>query len=209
MASKFLVIEGIDGVGKTTIGKIVANKLNYEFIDSLPDPFAKRYSEFYHELDPGSFYLFMLAQLSHLSEKIKELREKGKGVVITRYFPTTVAYAVANSMYKNFPTQYSLHPLRLGIEIPSAIFYLSVDNDERKRRLELKGKKDLGDTLSFNNEYTDNLLRQFDKFEMISINATSLAPEMIANKIIKELDTINSHMEDYNEFKKDISTFNS
>ncbi len=181
----FLVLEGLDGTGKSSVGRILADKFNFEFIDSLLEPFNKRYKEFHQTLDSYSFYIFMLAHLNYTSNKVKELMDTGRGVVISRYYPTTICYAVANATIKetSFPSGNGIDPLALGLVRPTHMFYLYADENERKRRLGLNNPANYGDNLTLNVNYRNILDKEFSKFPMVKIDTTSIDCIQVANKI--------------------------
>ena len=67
---KFITIEGIDGVGKSTISKKLAENMGAEFIQT---PYFKKHAEKDCE-DKFSYYLDDLIQLkSILKEELKEM----------------------------------------------------------------------------------------------------------------------------------------
>lgn len=99
----FIVLEGIDGSGKTTIASMLVRKLSelgynvaytYEPTDSeITMLIRTKYDEL---RDPYIDTLaFALDRLLHVKAEIRPLLEKGFVVVLDRYFYSSIAYQVA------------------------------------------------------------------------------------------------------------------
>lgn len=71
MKNKFIVFEGIDASGKSVVGKLVANALFSDYIESPTEEFqlARAYLE--KSSLPISRFLFYIATNIDLSQKIK------------------------------------------------------------------------------------------------------------------------------------------
>ena len=90
---RIIVLEGIDGCGKSTVGKILEEKLGAEVI-SFPTQDAK---SLIASVDPPmpvmSSVLFYLQDMFEvINTKIAPLVKQGKTVVLDRFWPSTVVY---------------------------------------------------------------------------------------------------------------------
>ena len=103
---KLVVIEGIDGSGKTTQAKELVKRLNKNNINAAytKEPTDMVIGQFIREkiltgqitLHPvASQYLFNADRVMHM-EKIEALLAKGMIVVMDRYFWSAVAYSIAD-----------------------------------------------------------------------------------------------------------------
>lgn len=90
---KFIVVEGLDGSGKSTISKSLAAKTESIYL-TTPSKADKRERELY---DSKGFscldrFLFYAGCTVKTSDQIKELIKCKKRVVLDRYFYSTLAY---------------------------------------------------------------------------------------------------------------------
>lgn len=87
----FIVIEGLDGTGKSTIAKTLATALNAELL-ATPDASLKKARPIIdaaYENQPLARQLFYASSVLHLSEKIKGLMAEEKSVIVDRYWLST------------------------------------------------------------------------------------------------------------------------
>lgn len=99
---KFVVIEGIDGSGKTTQAKIVAEKVDNAIYTK--EPTVGPIGQFIRKAISGKEEELPSVALQHLlsadravhEEEVKKLLEQGKTVVSDRYLWSSVAYGMAD-----------------------------------------------------------------------------------------------------------------
>ena len=85
-----IVIEGIDGTGKTTVANIVAEMLGGAYIPT-PAKEMREIRKHFNKGDPTAKYLFYLASLVDLTPYLFERLLQGY-VVVDRYLATTICY---------------------------------------------------------------------------------------------------------------------
>lgn len=94
-APVFIVFEGLDGAGKTTLAHRTAAALGVEVM-TTPSPSVRRYRD---ELVAGfagsqeAAQLFYLATVFAASREVRARLDAGQSVVLDRYFLSTQAYA--------------------------------------------------------------------------------------------------------------------
>jgi dTMP kinase len=90
----FVVFEGLDGAGKTSVAQHVASTLGAEYMTTPSEQLRKHRNEIVSSYDSQeavqTFYLSTVLDASH---KAGALLEKGRSVVLDRYFLSTEAYA--------------------------------------------------------------------------------------------------------------------
>src|SRR3989344_7229082 len=107
---KFIVLEGVDGCGKTTHAKLLAQWLatNGHKVLHTKEPshgpigvLLRQYLK--KENDPLiDALLFTADRAEHLEKEIRPSLEKGEIVVCERYFYSTIAYQVGQGLDKNW-----------------------------------------------------------------------------------------------------------
>lgn len=90
MPFPFIVIEGIDGTGKTTIAQLVAQQLHGAYFKT-PVNFSRELRQKIDSLQPNPRFWHYHANLSQASKYIRALR-KEQPVVCDRYYLSTFLY---------------------------------------------------------------------------------------------------------------------
>jgi len=131
----FVAIEGLDGVGKSTILNRLAARFSGHAM-STPGP-ALRSSRpaileaFAH--DELAKALFYAASVSSEGRHARNLVERGEWVFMDRYWASTLAYAKARGVSAN------LEALAKSLPQPDITILLLLDEPERQRRLRSRG----------------------------------------------------------------------
>ncbi len=103
-----IVLEGIDGAGKSTQARSLLRRLRYRGIDavSLREPTRGRYGREIRRLAKaeGSLTpaqeldLFLLDRRENVDKRIRPALERGRVVVMDRYYLSTIAYQGAKGL---------------------------------------------------------------------------------------------------------------
>lgn len=88
----FVVLEGIDGVGKSTVTKLVAEKLNFIAYATPPKGYMERRMEIDLNGSPEQKFNFFRAGVVVAAEEIKGFLAEGRSVICDRYWMTTYVY---------------------------------------------------------------------------------------------------------------------
>lgn len=126
----FIVLEGLDGAGKTTIALMLRDELSkagipvlytYEPTDS---EVVKAVKSTYNDLRDAYIdaLAFALDRLIHLKMKVKPFLEKGGVVISDRYYYSSVAYQSASGA----PFEWVMEVNRFALK-PDVAIYLDVD----------------------------------------------------------------------------------
>ena len=144
MIGVFLVIEGVDGSGKSTQAKLLAESLNKSFdvlhtFEPTTGEWGSKIRESFVSGKPLNFMdelqAFTEDRLEHVKGEIMPALDSGVVVVCDRFYQSTIAYQGARSGMPQFvdslrETQMKTFPR------PDATFFLDVNLEEAAERLQ-------------------------------------------------------------------------
>lgn len=149
---KLIVIEGIDGSGKTTQAKELVKKLNKSGYNAswTKEPTDQIIGQFIREkilsgnmeINPLALqYLFNADRVMHM-EKIEKFLQKGMIIVMDRYFWSSVAYALSdmNGVKDWYLTAFSVLSFYHQFILPNTTFYLDITEEKALERIKQSGK---------------------------------------------------------------------
>lgn len=147
----FIVFEGVDGSGKTTIGKKLAQEIGGVYIRTPSEGYRPARSYVDSSNSSEAKLLFYLSSVVHASHQIA-LSRQTKPVVCDRYvwstlIPHSAYHGVDLSLLEN-----SLGFITKTLEIPTHTVLLTVSEDEQLRRLGLRdeNKRTASDSFCLN-----------------------------------------------------------
>lgn len=149
--NSFIVFEGVDGSGKTTIGEKLAQEIGGIYMRTPSE--GLRPARSYIDSSPSSEakLLFYLSSVVDASQRIALTRET-QPVICDRYIWSTL---IPHSVYHNVDLNSLEHSLRFiteKLEVPTHTFLLTVSEDEQLKRLGLRseGNRTASDTFCLN-----------------------------------------------------------
>jgi len=190
---RFIVIEGLDGCGKTTQAKLLAEKLReqgenvIETNEPTKGPVGKlirRVLEKKVILPPNALQLLFVAdRCDHLRQTIKPSLLAGKIIICDRYLWSTIAYGSLN-LDKNW-----LLSLHRYCSYPDVSIFLEVEPKICLQRIGLRGK---GKTIFEEEEKLRRVWRAYqwlaEKFpKKIIIVDGERKPEIISREILNKI----------------------
>jgi thymidylate kinase len=130
---RFIVIEGLDGVGKTAVGTALAARLGGRYLHTPPELFGPIRAAVDRVASPQTRFLFYLSAVSYASQQFEEMLAQ-MTIVCDRYIASTIAYQGAMDD--------QLLEIVRGVELlqPDITFYLVADEAVRRRRLAARSK---------------------------------------------------------------------
>lgn len=179
----FVVLEGIDGSGKSSVAKIVAEKISGryfrtpapEMADAVvqtangPSP-MRRYIE---DLgDVVTRYLYYLLVTAHASVQIKEML-KTSHVVCDRYLFSAIAYHQAID-----PTLKEFSSAPLALLEPDITLHLTVSEEEQVRRIGGRGIDATGNS-GWRDRDLELLKRVADEYALLDVCEVSTSEKTI------------------------------
>lgn len=177
----FIVLEGIDGCGKTTIAKLLAKQLGNVLVTKEPTAGSKKIQAVLRHQAvaprPLDFQkLYIADRLEHIIKVIAPALAKGKIVICQRYALSTFAYGTA------FGASYDA--LRHRFLQPDFTFLLDLPADLAMKRI---ASRKQGREYFEKREKLAKIRKQYlklaKKFKAVIIDARP-KPEVIAKKIL-------------------------
>lgn len=177
----FIVIEGLDGSGKSTICKKLSDELNWELYITPPYPFNQIRIDIDRNANSETRYYFYLASVLHASKEIKQILRR-RHVVCDRYIYSTVCYHFALN-----PNLAYFDISHLDILKPDYVFYLDTSYEEGVRRIAKRDNMKIEDIMNDkygNRDFLSNVEKEFSKFEeIIKINTENHTIDELVTQI--------------------------
>ena len=195
----FIVFEGIDGVGKTSLAQKLSHQLNYKFIETPlselmfnnPQIYAK-VVDYIHSYLPGFLraWFYSFSNL-YLSEKYcQEHSTNQRNLITNRYVVSNFAYNSDNYTGNFFANLFQF------LAKPDLTIYLTADLETIKQRISNRNKDDK-DLLQV--EYNKNvreplmlnfLKQNYDVKQVAIINTTNLNLHEVYKSIMDRIQKI-------------------
>lgn len=171
----FVVIEGLDGVGKTTVITSLAQKTGWiNVVDEI-----KNMREHFKQMpqhSPAMDNLLNLAFLQHISDTAKLLIEQGKIVISDRYTPSQTHYTAI--FYKSAFREGSVPNIsteQLNLAKPDLVIVLKVREDIRQKRLQERGAQSEHElSISQDSQIRNNLQSRLERSADIILDVSDL-----------------------------------
>ncbi len=191
----FIAFEGADGCGKSTISRMVAERLNAEWISTPSDKFKeiRKVADAEYQNCGLAAQLFYAATVVHTASLVKECMRRGKSVAIDRYAASTIVYdkIVRRS---GLSDSFWINSIFGGIAVPDITFHLGIDDNIRASRMDKRGQRDATDETSINQakelgaRYARvlKILNTEKSWKIVRIS-NQRTPEICADKCITEI----------------------
>jgi len=161
----FVSLDGVDGVGKTTVAKLLAAGESFQYHKSPAGPFAQLRKEVDAHATPLERYCFYRLATQFDSVQISQLLETNS-VVCDRYIASTAAYHIETRLLK-----------------PHFAFLLGARSEIRDKRI-LERAKVLSDIkLEGDSTLLDRVAEIFMSFGLIYIDTSDMTAEKVATAI--------------------------
>lgn len=131
----FIALEGMDGTGKSTLARALAEALDARLLRTPADELAHARPDIDAALAPSAVatQLFYAATVALASDQARRLMADGRSVVMDRYWASTLAYAQCRS------DQVELDGVARTLLTPDLTVYLTADDRVRARRMARRG----------------------------------------------------------------------
>mgnify|MGYP003983629241 CR=1 FL=1 len=205
---RFIVIDGLDAVGKTTLTRKLAQTLGAEELKCPPQIVApsllngdlRKHFDKQPPTQRRAYYRF--ANLI-AGEQARIAVASGKDVVIDRYWTSTVAFSAldpSSITSDNIDSEYPPEMLK-----PDIVILLTVDETRRTERLRGRGEPVTEEEYKLAHEEAGRkaLLQAYRQFKPVEVDTSKLDPQGVLNAVLEILATIIPLDDDTSDLNED------
>ncbi|MFW8632071.1 dTMP kinase [Vibrio natriegens] len=151
----FIVIEGLDGSGKSTVSKHLAEKLNAKLLTTPGADFKdiRKQLDTVFEHNTKARQLFYMATVLNVADEAQRLIDSGQHVVVDRYWLSTQVY----HHWMSNGQCYKLDEVESELLAPDLTVYLDLSVDERIARIINRNHCTLEDKQTLTEQANDEL----------------------------------------------------
>jgi thymidylate kinase len=176
MKNLFITVDGVDGVGKTTVSKLLAKKLNGIYYKSPSNQFLQTRQKVENPINVFGRYCFYRLATQNDSENIKILLESNH-VVCDRYIASTFAYHFV------MDNDITIIHNEKNLLKPDFALLLTANSDTRNSRI--INRNESKNWIEENSSLLDNIQNVFLSLELTEFKTDSLKPDEIVYNIIQ------------------------
>lgn len=194
----FIVLEGPDGSGKSTVCDIVCEKLineGYQIVHTR-EPGGIEIAEEIRNiiLDPKNTamdakteaLLYAASRRQHLVEKVVPAKKEGKIVICERFVYSSLAYQ-GYGRRLGFDDILKINEFAIGEDYPDMTIYLDINEEEGLKRIEKRTFKDRLDkeSLDFHHLVNEGYKAVLERFKDTKVIDASKTIDEVVNEVYK------------------------
>ena len=179
----FIVVEGIDGAGKTTLTKALKNKLENEGLsvvlsrEPTNGPHGQKIREFAKTGRPSpeeELQAFINDRKDHVSKTIRPSLKRGDIVLLDRYYYSTMAYQGARGISMDMISQKH----RDFIIDPDLLVLLDIEVEDALARASNRGELDEFEKKDYLQKVSDNY-KKLEHPNVLTLDATATTEDLV------------------------------
>ncbi|MET8688938.1 thymidylate kinase [Streptomyces sp. NPDC004732] len=192
-----IVLEGVSGIGKSTLARVLIRRLGATGIHTLAPPHSSWSPEVNSQLRALPQFAFYLSGLLHASDRIRQSLTIGP-VIADRYASSVIAcHSAVHGIETNEATRL-LEPFRPYLTPPDHTFYLECSEPVLRQRMALKkGQDQLTSDDAELFAVPGRLKRLLANFQMVAaVDSTAVVietdgktPDVLADQILAHLES--------------------
>lgn len=160
-------LEGLDGVGKTTVGKLLAGEMGGQYLDTMVGNIMEPYRELVRAWDANLRFIYFLSVGLDAHNRAEEMRKSGH-VFADRTICANIAYQAADGLN---PAMLKLVPQFLLDSIDLMIYFVA-DDDTRRERI---GQRSLAENKSISDVDLQSIGSEYSR--LVDLQYRRIMPE--------------------------------
>lgn len=189
MNSQFIVIEGLDATGKSTLAPKLADRLGATLLQCPPKLEAPNLSldlrGHFDNRPPNPRRAYYRAA-NLIASEMAEVALKIGHVVMDRYWPSTVAFAALDSNSELIQEWQGRYPLEL--REPDVVILLTVNEENRRKRMQGRDEPVTAEEQNLEDiARRDAVLQEYRQFQPIEIDTSDRVPDTVLDMVITAL----------------------
>ena len=130
----FVVFEGADGSGKSTVAELVANRVHGKYLKSPPPPFSELKQKMLETATPVARFVYFIAANIEVTRIVNETL-RNKNAIVDRYLWSTFAYHAAIENVNPESMRPIWSALSSELRLPDVVVFLTVERRSQLERL--------------------------------------------------------------------------